>query len=364
VKRYLSIVAFVLITIKIFPYDTLSTKSLVQGVDYIKLADTSKPIVIDILKIDLKNPSLNIDVALANDALNLGGERTSDLINRKLSEGEKIIAGVNADFFGGDPMQAQNSMIINGEIVKAVNLKRTQIAFKNNNIPAIGRFRFDSKGIDVKGINWNDTTLSSRMFSHHWNGYIIKRSDRKYIKFLYDGELNPNVQEVLLRDINFSMPDSITIDEKFLLFEYSSVNEIGDTLYAAFNFSGLSSDIKAMTGGLPSLFFNGVIPDNFIGRDGMKSKRFLDINPRTAIGYDRNKTTLYIVTVDGRQPEYSMGISIKDLANFMLELGCYNALNFDGGGSTTMCVGDKVVNSPSDFTGERPVYNSLIIKLE
>jgi hypothetical protein len=47
----------------------------------------------------------------------------------------------------------------------------------------------------------------------------------------------------------------------------------------------------------------------------------------------------------------------------MLALGCYQALNFDGGGSTTMVLRDSVVNSPSDLTGERPVGNALFISI-
>ncbi|MBA4073296.1 MAG: hypothetical protein C0497_15955, partial [Gemmatimonas sp.] len=50
-----------------------------------------------------------------------------------------------------------------------------------------------------------------------------------------------------------------------------------------------------------------------------------------------------------------------ELAEFMKTLGAWNSLNFDGGGSTTMVIGDRVVNTPSDRTGEREVGSALFI---
>ncbi len=83
-------------------------------------------------------------------------------------------------------------------------------------------------------------------------------------------------------------------------------------------------------------------------------------NPRTAIGFGRDSTTLWLVTVDGRS-KASAGMTGVELADFMRELGAYQALNLDGGGSTTMVVRDRIVNTPSDSTGERPVGDALVL---
>ena len=88
-------------------------------------------------------------------------------------------------------------------------------------------------------------------------------------------------------------------------------------------------------------------------------------HPRTAFGVIGKRTVL-LVTVDGRQPDISNGISLTDLAALMRFLGADNAVNLDGGGSTTMVVSDpqtatyKVVNSPSG-KALRPVANSWIL---
>ncbi len=82
-------------------------------------------------------------------------------------------------------------------------------------------------------------------------------------------------------------------------------------------------------------------------------------HPRTAAGV-RADGTLVFVTVDGRQPETSVGMSIPELTDLMLELGCVSAMNLDGGGSTTMVVNGQVVNSPS---GSSPRRNADAILL-
>jgi len=91
------------------------------------------------------------------------------------------------------------------------------------------------------------------------------------------------------------------------------------------------------------------------------------IQPRTAVGYSSNGRYLYLVVVDGRQPLYSEGMTIKELADLMQSLGAHYAMNLDGGGSSTMVVRGsdgkpRVLNSPIDnrIPGrERPVANHL-----
>ncbi|SDT33586.1 Sporulation related domain-containing protein [Friedmanniella luteola] len=82
-------------------------------------------------------------------------------------------------------------------------------------------------------------------------------------------------------------------------------------------------------------------------------------NPRTFAGVDRAGRTL-IATVDGRSTT-SLGTSIVETAALARALGMREAVNLDGGGSTTMVTGGQVVNSPSDATGERPVGDALLV---
>jgi hypothetical protein len=87
---------------------------------------------------------------------------------------------------------------------------------------------------------------------------------------------------------------------------------------------------------------------------------FLARHPRTAVGV-RADGTLLFVTVDGRQPEESVGMSIPELTDLMLELGCVSAINLDGGGSTTMVVDGRIVNHPSSSGGARRNADAILL---
>lgn len=82
-------------------------------------------------------------------------------------------------------------------------------------------------------------------------------------------------------------------------------------------------------------------------------------NPRTGIGVTA-KGRILLVTVDGRQRN-SKGMTLVQFAKLFSYLGATEALNLDGGGSTTMVVNGSVINKPSDPGGERPVSSSILI---
>jgi hypothetical protein len=84
-------------------------------------------------------------------------------------------------------------------------------------------------------------------------------------------------------------------------------------------------------------------------------------HPRTLIGTAADGA-IWLVTVDGRQPQLSVGMTLEELRTLARRLGLVNALNLDGGGSTTMWVQGQVLNSPSDPTGPRKVSDALIVR--
>jgi hypothetical protein len=83
-------------------------------------------------------------------------------------------------------------------------------------------------------------------------------------------------------------------------------------------------------------------------------------NPRTLAGITPNGTLL-LVTVDGRQPGRSVGASFVESAMIMRSLGAKDAVNLDGGGSTSITINQRLVNRPSDATGERPIADAIVI---
>jgi hypothetical protein len=113
--------------------------------------------------------------------------------------------------------------------------------------------------------------------------------------------------------------------------------------------SGGSVDITAYAEGF-------VWPDDpeFYYRFGIKR------NPRTIAG-TTPAGDLLLVAVDGHRPGYSVGASFQEEAAIMDSLGAGEAVNLDGGGSTTMTLGSKLVTRPSDPTGERPIGDAVVL---
>lgn len=83
-------------------------------------------------------------------------------------------------------------------------------------------------------------------------------------------------------------------------------------------------------------------------------------NPRTFAGVT-DAGRILLVVVDGRQPDWSVGLGLDEAVEVMRALGAVDAMNLDGGGSSTMVVGETVVNRPSDGSGERPVGDALLL---
>jgi hypothetical protein len=83
-------------------------------------------------------------------------------------------------------------------------------------------------------------------------------------------------------------------------------------------------------------------------------------HPRTIIGTDA-QGEIWLVTVDGRNPTLSLGMSFAELRRLSRRLGLRSALNLDGGGSTTMWVAGEIVNHPSDPGGPRKVSDAILV---
>lgn len=115
----------------------------------------------------------------------------------------------------------------------------------------------------------------------------------------------------------------------------------------------------SIVGGGPQLIKNGRRDITNVAENILPSF-VTDYHPRTAIAKLKSGQIL-LIAVDGRQPGESIGMSLTMLADLLLEFGAVEAINLDGGGSTTMVIKNKLVNKPSDATGERPVSDAILI---
>jgi len=123
--------------------------------------------------------------------------------------------------------------------------------------------------------------------------------------------------------------------------------------------TALSPDLQqaqSAIGGRPLLVTSGQIEAALA--HGKADSSHTTRNPRTAVGF--NDHYFFLVEVDGRQKTLSLGMTFAELAAFMRQIGCSEAMNLDGGGSSTFWLGGKIMNSPSD-KHERSVANALVI---
>lgn len=115
-----------------------------------------------------------------------------------------------------------------------------------------------------------------------------------------------------------------------------------------------------------SLIAEAVSGRQVLLNDGVAQSDDTHLEPRTAVGVTKSGKRLFILVGDGCRKEYSNGLSYADMAQIFKSLGAYDALNLDGGGSSSFClsVGDgkfAPINRPSDRAGERFVPNGIAV---
>ena len=138
---------------------------------------------------------------------------------------------------------------------------------------------------------------------------------------------------------------------------FSNNFEIGDEIFVEYKSSVDLDNIVTAFGGGSMLVYEG----EDVGKIGDYAHTVAGLHPRTALGVSKDGKTLILLTVDGRQ-QMSRGMRMSHLAELLISLGCYNAVNLDGGGSTRMLAstvwsdGLEVANNPTE---NRKVINGI-----
>ncbi len=360
--------------VKVHAQDSVNVEEIYPGIKFHHIINPAIPLNITALEIDLTNPSIGIEVGIANGRLGFGGELTSSFVTRNQTDSVVIVGAVNGDFFGGSPHAAENCMVVKGDFAKGVKLNRTLFGITIDKIPFAEKLQFNGKvayqddTLSIERLNSRTNDFSLEIFNKFYNDTIF--IDSGYVGIhLSDVKLfSPNSwKDCLIKNISYPASNLMMRgNESLLLIPIDSLKninqlEIGQRVKIYLGTEPLIENIYSLIGGLPRLVTDGERPESFIGSEGLTSERFVAENPRTAVGFSKDGTKLFLVVVDGRQENISAGMPLIDLADFLISMGCYQAVNLDGGGSSTMVVNNNVVNSPSDKTGERPVHNFLFV---
>lgn len=366
----------------IFAQTNVQETQIIDGVVHKRIVNQSDTLVINILKVDIKRPDLTIRAVKANELLGTK-ETTSQMFERYRLSGFDVIAAINADFFEADGEVVSN-MISNGEIVKAVKfsdspfneLTNSQLAVDNNDNLFIDQFVYSGNLILPNGISEEINRVNSKPDSNsivlynRFQGKITPDLPKDW--FVVDFVMFPlsSTGDTLIYLTNgkttfrnFEVPkDGLVLSANNKYGHYLDREiQVGDTIKIVNEFSPKIRNLKSLVGGWPVLVKDG---QNMIRRnpslEGVTEKFSENRHPRSGIGFSADKNTFYMITIDGRQ-QSSRGMTLLEFANLMITEGIYYGLNLDGGGSTTMVINGKVVNNPSDATGERLVGNSLLI---
>jgi hypothetical protein len=113
------------------------------------------------------------------------------------------------------------------------------------------------------------------------------------------------------------------------------------------------SGVRTAIGGGPALVRQGEVLD-------IRVNKARERHPRSALGW--NETHLFLVAVDGRQPGHSVGMTLPELAAYLQRIGCTEAVNLDGGGSTELILRGRILNSPC-YGHERRTASGLAVLL-
>ncbi|KKI93521.1 hypothetical protein WQ54_04450 [Bacillus sp. SA1-12] len=361
---------------------------------------TTGPWVINVIEVDPEKYKGKVVPALANDEVQ-GKETLTEMVERN-----HALAGINGGYFvvgsnDGTPGDLAGISVINGKLISEAVNGRSSLLFPSSGSDAsiasvssyIKATSTDGADREVDGVNRmpglirgcggtggdmttekpkhdytckDDSELIQYTFAFGENtesgegAEVVLNESGDVVDFRNNrgGEI-PNKGSVLagtgeaaqwLREhaqegMNIQVKSEMTADDKPLLLKQTTgIINGGPRLLENRKLS-----INAVEEG-----FHWEENPEFYYRFGERR------NPRTLAGIKENGNLLF-VTIDGRAPGWSVGANFEESARIMKSLGAVDALNLDGGGSTSMIVDDTLVTRPSDQTGERPIADAILL---
>lgn len=319
---------------------------------------------------DLTNPYVEMRAVMANDKI-VSCATVSSMAKNHNAEGALHFAGVNADFFGNNaPI---GTTVVDSEIYYASNNGWTHWALDENNKPHLGSMLIGGTVTNAAGTaSYNITGVNRERLENDLIIYTPKYGSttgtNKYGTEVVLTPINGNIalgKSVKMRVTgtpvtagSMSIPAGSYVlsgHEAGSSFVASLTDGEEITVNATLSLDGVSITAKQVLGGQPMILSKGQVLDTQNALDHL-----VQANPRTAVGHDATGTKLVMLVVDGRlNAAVSKGCVSRELADMMREVGCTEAMNFDGGGSSVLYTDALGVrNNPSDGN-ERSVTNAL-----
>jgi len=354
---------------------------IAPGAEYICYS-LPAPNKVNVIKYNRTQVNLELHIGFPEKKVDFSSpEKTSTIFSRYDNPPKfDVVAGINGSFF------LENKNIV-GALASENNLihlpncswesfaitdSRDCLIFRNLTSEA-GVLKFvDGSSIKIDSLNKNRKNNTIACYTPHWGETTSTSTEgieiiiqnvsyplrpNKEVSGIV-GDIKEGINSINNKICEDGMILSANGDKAELL---KSKIHIGDHIFIKFHISPpIYNNAEVMITGSGWLLKGGNANStewNYFSPSFVNSR-----HPRTALAW--NLSDIFMVTVDGRQSD-SVGMTFTELANFLLKtLNATDAINLDGGGSTTMVINGKVVNNPSDIIGERPVCNALLLVKE
>lgn len=317
-----------------YRYGTIYTVE--DGLKHIRMTKYYKgrPVRLNIIEADFNiNPELKIAPVMASDKL----QRKASISS--MARKSNSLAAVNGAFFKPQTGCPLGTLMIDGKIYTGPIHNRVSMGFFEDGY-AMERIQFNAylkKGFDkIQVDNMNQPRMLSTaviVYTPDWGAYST-------ITPKYGTQIVVADNKVTAITVSrAAIPENgyVLVGPKSKL----GGLKVGDRVNLNVSTSPDWDNVKHIISGGPYLVKDGEI---FVDMTAQKLGCIGGRNPRTAIGYTKDNHII-LITADGREGS-SIGLTLNELAHLMQSLGCVNAMNLDGGGSTVMYVKGNIVNKP------------------
>lgn len=316
--------------------------TLNKGVKRIKVTRyfNSRPVRLNIIETDFKvNPNLSLKPAIAGNTLNKKAKL------QYFNEKQNAIVSVNGGYFKPETGVPLGLLMIDGRIYTGHIYDRVAMGVFENG------FKMERAKVNITLKNKRQTlTIDNinqpRMLSTHTliydNLWGIKSPPAPKHGVVFSVSSKGKILEVSTGSITIPDGGFVVSAPKSKVVDILKSKKLSLTINTTPNWQG----VKHIISGGPYLIKDGEV---YIDVTAQKLNAITGKNPRTAIGYTKDGNII-IVTADGREKS-SVGLTLGELARYMKQLGCVNAMNLDGGSSTTMYGAGQVLNNPATSGG-------------
>lgn len=320
------------------------------GIKHIKMVKyyNGKPVKINVVEMNNKVAS-NYEVKPAIASVTLPNKRTV----RNIAQRTNSIVAINGGFFKPQTGVPLGTLMIDKKIYTGPIYDRVALGIFKDGYD-VGRIQLDGKIIGNNQEIKIDNINQPRMLSSYILAYTRDWGKYAPVSPQYGVQLQIVGNKITAASAN---PLSIPENGYVLVGPKSKLGKLfgADYVDVEIKTNPKWENVQHIISGGPYLLRDNQI---FIDMTAQKLQSIGGRNPRTAIGYTEDNN-LVLVAVDGREGS-SVGLTLVELAKLMKTLGCTNAINLDGGGSTVMYIKGQIVNHPHQ-PGGIALSNALVI---